>query len=179
MGRLIYDVAVSVDGFIARSDGSVSGFLMEGPHVDAYLQRLCAYRAVVMGRRTYEWGYAYGLSPGARPYPHLETFVVSSRIALPAEADVTVTDDALKTIMTLKERFDGDVYLCGGGRLAGTLAAAGLIDRLILKSNPVAFGSGIGLFDGIALDLSLHRGESRTWDNGVTEVTFDLAHGRP
>ncbi|PKL30446.1 MAG: dihydrofolate reductase, partial [Spirochaetae bacterium HGW-Spirochaetae-10] len=56
MRKLIYHVAVTVDGFIARKNGSVDGFLMQGDHVDAYLEHLKDYDTVVMGRRTYEAG---------------------------------------------------------------------------------------------------------------------------
>ncbi len=66
MPSLIYDVAVSIDGYIAGPNGDISGFPMQGPHAEAYDARLAEYPAVIMGKNTYEFGYAYGLPAGAR-----------------------------------------------------------------------------------------------------------------
>lgn len=57
MKKLKYHVACTVDGFIAHSDHSISGFVSEGAHVDDYLNSLRSdYDSVLMGRRTYEYG---------------------------------------------------------------------------------------------------------------------------
>ena len=80
MQDLIYHVAISADGFIAHLDHTVGGFLESGEHVEAYFQELKTYQIVIMGRRTYEFGYAYGLNPGDVPYPHLENWVFSQSI---------------------------------------------------------------------------------------------------
>ena len=86
MGHLVYDVAASLDGYISGPDADISRFPPEGDHVDAYLERLARYGSVVMGRHTYEFGYAYGLEPGRRAYPHMEHVVFSRSIALPDDS---------------------------------------------------------------------------------------------
>jgi hypothetical protein len=70
MQDVIYDLNVSVDGFIAGSGGDISMFPSEGPWVDTYLVRLAEYRVAIMGRAICEFGYRFGLKPGANPYPH-------------------------------------------------------------------------------------------------------------
>ena len=67
MGHLVYDVAASLDGYIAGPDGDVTAFPHHGDHVDAY-HELARYGTAVMGRRTYEFAYAHGLKPGRRAY---------------------------------------------------------------------------------------------------------------
>jgi riboflavin biosynthesis pyrimidine reductase len=61
----------------------------------------------------------------------------------------------------------GDVYLCGGGALAGSLLDAGLIDRLVLKVNPLVFGRG-------ARRVACVLTPSRACDSGVTLLRHDV-----
>src|SRR5262245_42822149 len=129
---LIYDVACSLDGFIAGDGDDISGFLSQGDHVTAYLERLQRYDTVVMGRRTYTSGYAWGLKPGERPYPHMTTYVCSTTLTLPAGGVDVVRDDAVAFVRALKRTPGGDIYLCGGGEFAGALLTANLIDRVIV-----------------------------------------------
>ena len=57
MRQLIYDIAASIDGFIADPDGNADCFLQEGDHMKAYFKRLESYDTVIMGRATYEPGW--------------------------------------------------------------------------------------------------------------------------
>ena len=69
MQPIIYDVAVSVDGFISASNDDVSAFPTEGQIVEDYFLRLTTYQCAIMGKHTYEFGYRHGLKPGENPYP--------------------------------------------------------------------------------------------------------------
>lgn len=80
--------------------------------------------------------------------------------------DVTFTADALETVRELKQEQGKDIYLCGGGDLAGVLLPE--IDRLILKRNPLVLGDGIRLFGHTAattVNFDLER--CRSFDSGV------------
>lgn len=168
MSDLVYDVAVTLDGFIARLDGSFQGFALEGPHVAAYRRRLESYAAVIMGRKTYEVGYAFGLQPGQAAYPHLRNVVVSSTLECVAgDIEVVPGAEAGAAVEKLKAETDGDIYLCGGGELAGRLLHLGLIDRLVLKRNSVTFGQGIPLFGGAAKEAAWQWEGHETYGNGV------------
>lgn len=172
MQPLIYDVAVSIDGFIAGpvvgDQPDVSRFPHEGTIVDDYKDRLASYTIALMGRATYEFGYAFGLPPGANPYPNMRSFVISQSIDLPSGCDVEVIDsDALTSIHTLKAEATGPLYLCGGGILAGSLLAGGLIDRLRLKRAPILLGTGVQLFSGLTDAPALTLVEQRQHDNGA------------
>ena len=137
MRKVIYDVAMTLDGFIGHEDGSIGKFVAEGAHVDAYLERLQHYDTVVMGRKTYEFGYQYGLEPGARAYPHMEHHIFSSSLSFAKSQVNVVKDEPHATVRQLKEEDGGPIYLCGGGALAGHLLKHKLIDELIIKLNPV------------------------------------------
>src|SRR5689334_22675972 len=90
MRPLVYDVAASLDGYIATTDGDVSCFLTEGDHADAFERRLIGYDTVVMGRTTYEAPTRTGRDPGSRIWPHMRHYVVSSSLKLPDGAEVEV-----------------------------------------------------------------------------------------
>lgn len=173
MRSIVYDVATSLDGFIAGPDDDISMYPAEGAHLDDYLARLKTYDTVIMGRRTYEFGYAYGLEPGKRAYPHMDHHILSRRLELPADAEVAVVrDDWLGAVERLKRGPGGDIYLCGGGQLAGLLAANDLIDRLVLKLAPVVIGGGVKLFEGIDGWHGFDLREAKPYDSGVVLLTY-------
>ena len=63
MRNITYYVATSIDGYIEGPDGDISGFVAQGAGVSQYLADLKEFDTVIMGRNTYEFGYAYGLKP--------------------------------------------------------------------------------------------------------------------
>jgi len=130
MRKIVYDVAVSLDGYIAGPDSDISMFPLEGEHVVDYRKRLETYDTVIMGRRTYEFGYRFGLEPGRRAYPHMEHLIFSTSLELPAEGEVTVvTENWVENLKALKSSSGGDIYLCGGGAFAAF--GGGKSDRLV------------------------------------------------
>lgn len=169
MHPLIYDVAVSADGFIAGPNADVSAFPHQGAIVDDYLARLATYSTALMGRATYEFGLQHGLPPGANPYPHMRTIVVSKSLTMPGDA-ITIWRD-LSPLQTLRETAPGPIYLCGGGALASAIAHAGHLTHLTLKRAPVILGAGTKLFaDGPPRTLTL---ENQTdYGKGLLLQTF-------
>ncbi|MEM9551067.1 MAG: dihydrofolate reductase family protein [Pseudomonadota bacterium] len=174
MHPVIYDVAVSIDGFISGADGDISQFAHQGPVVDDYLARLQTYHCAIMGRATYEFGYGFGLQPGQNPYPRMRTYVFSNTITLPDPADVTVVRGAFAEALPDLRRGSGPVYLCGGGQFAGALLAQGRIDILRLKRAPILLGSGVPLFGACSLPVTLTCSEARSYDGGYLFQEFTL-----
>ena len=175
MQPIIYDVAVSADGFIAGPSADISKFPGEGAVVDDYFARLKTYAVVIMGRATYEFGYGFGLTPGDNPYPHMQCFVFSKGIDLSATAKVEVVRSRTEEMLRrLKEQSSGPIYLCGGGGFAGSLLKYGLIDRLRLKRAPIFLGSGVRLFGDYTGDIDAKLRQSKLYDNGVLYQEFEL-----
>lgn len=176
MRELVYHVATSVDRFIAHDDGGVEGFLMAGPHTDDYLTALREdYDAVIMGRRTYEWGYAHGAVPGEPAYGPfgLANHVVSSTLPFGSRPgfEVIRTDPASR-VAEIKREPGAAIYLCGGSELAGLLLDAGLIDRVVLKVNPFVMGTGIPLFGGGPRVVPMCEAHVRSYPNDVLLVSY-------
>jgi dihydrofolate reductase len=177
MRELRYHVATTVDGFIGHEDGSVEGFVMEGEHATAFLESLKNdYRVVLMGRRTYEFGLRLGVTD---PYPWLEQYVFSRTMEKSPDPNVElVSENVAGFVRNLKEETGKDIYLCGGAELAATPFAEGLIDEIVLKVNPVLFGSGIPLFSGAIKQTALELVSVKSYDNGVLLLRYRTRAGQ-
>lgn len=171
MRKLIYHVAITADGFIAHSDHTIDGFLAEGDHVADYLESLKNdYDIVLMGRRTYEFGLQFGVT---NPYPWMKQYVISTRLKEKPDPNVEViSEDMIEAVKEMKNGEGKSIYLCGGADLASKLFAEGLIDEIILKLNPVVFGSGIPLFSGSIKQTDLELISHKVYGNSVVLLHY-------
>ncbi|PHN04837.1 dihydrofolate reductase family protein [Flavilitoribacter nigricans] len=178
MRNITYHVATSLDHYIAHEDGSAGGFLPEGDHVAAYLAHLQDYDTVIMGRRTYEFGYDFGLEPGRPAYPHMQHYIFSKSLQLPDLSDQVevIAEQPLDLIRSLKDGTGTDIYLCGGGEFAGWLLDEGLLDKLRIKLNPVVFGKGIPLFGSSQRAINLILTDTTVYHSGVLLLDYDVRY---
>jgi len=177
MSSVIYDVAVSADGFIAGPQGDISKFATQGPVVDDYFARLKTYACAVMGRATYEFGYEHELKPGDNPYPHMRCVVFSSSLTLPSNSKMEIVrGDATEHVAALKQEINDPIYLCGGGAFAGALMRNGLIDILRLKRAPIVLGAGTKLFGDYAGGVDLKPVKSKLYDHGLVFQEFEVVN---
>lgn len=175
--QVVYYVATSLDQFIAREDATVEGFLTEGQHIPDYLKSLRDFDTVLMGSHTYEWGFQFGVRPGepVGTYSHMMQYVFSQRLPLSDHAQLQIIrEDAAAFVKQLKAQAGGDIYLCGGGKLAGYLLRHGLVDALILKVNPVVFGRGIPVFGEGVPSFELRLDATKAYSNGVVFLHYKI-----
>ena len=171
MRKLKYHVATTLDGFIAHQDHTVGGFVSEGEHVTDYLNSLeNDYDAVLMGRRTYEFGFQFGVTD---PYPRMKQYVLSRTMEKSPDPNVElVSENVIDLVKNLKNEVGKDIYLCGGGELATTLLDEGLIDEIVLKVNPVLFGGGVPMFSDTIGQADLELISSKVYNNGVLLLQY-------
>jgi dihydrofolate reductase len=153
-GRMacIYYTATTLDGFIADPDDSLDWLFVQdideaGP-MD-YTAFIAGVGAIVMGATTYEWVRARvvaGTDKWAYPMP----CAVLTHRDLPAidGADIRfATGDVAAVHASLVAGASGkDVWVVGGGDLAGQFADAGLLDEMIVSIAPVTLGAGRPIF---------------------------------
>ncbi len=182
MRELVYYVAATLDGFIAQRDGTLSAFPWDeeygadllalfpetfpahfhGPDGRATANR--EFDIVLMGRRTYEVGLREGIT---NPYPTLEQYLFSRTMKTSPDQNVAlVSENAAERVRAIKQGTGKAIWLCGGADLATTLFGAGLIDRLIVKLNPVVFGAGIPLLHGEIEPTALALTDSKSYASG-------------
>ena len=177
MARIIYYVAISVDGFISGPDDDASGFIAAGQGVARYLKDLKDFKTVIMGRRTYEFGYKFGLEPGQPPYPHMQHYIFSTTLNFKNQHErLSICDLNLEIIRNLKKTSQTDIYLCGGGQFAGWLLANEMIDKLRIKLNPLILGDGIPLFGNSKKSYQLKLIESETFTDGLEIITYNIVY---
>lgn len=187
MRKLVYYVAITVDGFIARTDGSFDCFVFEGEHFADLIQQFPEtfpghlrtvfgitqpprrFDTVLMGRATYEAGLREGIT---NPYGHLRQYVVSLTMETSPDPAVELhRSDPLELVRRLKQQDGLDLWLCGGGKLAAAIAPE--IDELILKINPVVIGNGIPLFATGVTPRKLALRKHRTYSNGFVLANYE------
>lgn len=173
MSKIVYYVASSLDGFISGPNQDISKFAQDSKGVDVYLNDLQDFSTTIMGRKTYEFGYQFGLKPGQLAYPHMEHYVFSSSLQFTdADPKIHVKPLDLTEITKIKEKAETDIYLCGGGDFAGWLLDNDLIDVLKLKLNPIILGEGTKLFGSSKTQKNWSLIESKAYDGGLQIITY-------
>ena len=139
--RLRYQVAASLDGFIAGPGGEYDWIVMD-PAVD-FGALYKEFDTAVMGRKTYEAGVAQGAT-GA--IPGLDVLVFSRTLPAAKHPGVRiVNEDPRDVVAALKKKPGGDIWLFGGGELFRSLLRVGLVDTVEVAVMPVLLGAGIPL----------------------------------
>lgn len=175
MRKIIYYVASTLDGYIAGRDGDISKFVQQGEGVDQYLYDLEEFDTVIMGRKTYEFGYQYGLEPGQPAYPHMQHHVFSTSLTFEkCSKQVQVQNLDLDVIRELKSGVGSEIYLCGGGEFAGWLLDNKMIDVLKIKLNPIILGDGVRVFGSSEVRCNMEMTAHQSYSDGLQIMTFDL-----
>lgn len=177
MRKIVYYVASSIDAYISGMNDDVSGFAGKGNGVDKYLTDLTHFDTVIMGRKTYEFGYRYGLQPGQPAYPHMKHYVFSDNLQFKnTDPKVQVKAMDLNEIEQIQNQEGTDIYLCGGGQFAGWLLEHQKIDILKLKLNPLILGEGIKLFGTSSKQYKLQLIDTADYENGLQIMTYRIEY---
>ena len=172
--RLRYQVAVSLDGFIAGPKGEHDWIVMD-PSID-FRALFGEFDTAVMGRKTYAVLAAQG-EGGA--LPGLDVVVFSRSLAPATRPGVRIVpDDPSQVVAELKQKPGRDIWLYGGGALFRSLLDAGLVDTVELAVMPVLLGAGIPVLPaGTAAKLTL--ADQKTLPaSGIVAVTYTVPGGR-
>ena len=180
--RVTIHMVASLDGFIARKDGSVDwletsdefagGATMDPEFVEAFLKTIDCY---VMGSRTYETALRFeGLGSGWA-YGHKSTFVLTSR-ELPRTRDTVefYSGDLAEFVNgRLRPEFRS-IWFVGGGMVSGECLRLGLADEVRYSILPILIGDGIPFFGKLNRDMALHLAEVKAYKNGMVELRYEV-----
>lgn len=162
-------VAVTLDGYVARRDGSVD-YLVKYPIADFDFDGFVeSIGALIMGSTTYKqtigWGWEWG---------DLPTMVLTTRgpLDVPDGANVQFTAaptaDAIRSFSAATQK---RLWVFGGGRVITDGLIGGAVDTLDITIMPEAIGSGLPLF-AEAYDGPMQLEESTGYSNGAVRLIY-------
>ena len=170
--RLRYQVAASLDGFIAGPNGEYDWIVMD-PAID-FKALYNEFDTALMGRKTYEMMTAHG---GTGAMPGLDVIVFSTTLPPSGFPGVRIVNhDPAETVAALKAKPGRDIWLFGGGTLFRSLLDAGLVDTVEVAVMPVLLGAGIPLLPGGSTKLVLSDQKTLA-KSGIVVLAFSVPGG--
>ncbi len=175
MSKIVLYIAMSLDGYIADTEGSVSWLVGDGSDPDSlggdYDSFISSVDTVVMGYNTYDQ-ITNQLSPNDWPYKKLESYVITKK-KIKSIGNVHFTDEPPSSLIKkLREQSEKDVWICGGATIANALISDNQIDRYIISIIPTVLGNGIKLFSRFDDQQKLKLISTKN-GNGIVELTYD------
>jgi dihydrofolate reductase len=175
-------MAASLDGFIARTDGSVdwletadrfeAGDVMAPEAVAEFLRTIDCY---VMGSRTYETALAFEARGLGWSYGEKATFVLTRRELRKTRRTVEFYAGDLERLVEerLKPHFR-NIWFVGGGVVSGECLRRGLADEVRYSILPIVIGDGIAFFEILDREVALHLLEVTAYRNGVVALRYSV-----
>jgi dihydrofolate reductase len=173
MRKVVYSVAMSLDGFVAGPNGEADWITMD-PEIDfeAFFAR---FDTLLIGRKTYEQVKAMG---GGEAMPGV-TSIIASRTLKPEECPgATVIGDRLTDrVRELRAGRGKDIWLFGGGVLFRSLLDAGLVDEISVAVMPVLLGGGVPLL-AAGSRAKLRLIENKLYKSGIMSLEYAVETDR-
>jgi dihydrofolate reductase len=180
--RVTIHMAASLDGFIARKDGSIdwletgdrfeAGEVMAPESVAAFLRTIDCY---VMGSRTYETALNFEAKGLGWSYGDTPTIVLTRRELRKTRSTVELYAGDLQRLVEerLKPHFRS-IWFVGGGAVSGECLRRGLADEVRYSILPIVIGDGIAFFERLDRDVALHLLEVKAYQSGVVALRYEV-----
>ena len=166
MKKIILYVATSVDGFIARKNGSVDWLTQYNNLGEdfGYKEFLDSVETVILGNTTYREFKA--------PYENKKCYVFSRKNTGKENNITYVNTDVKEFTDGLSE--NENIWLVGGADIAKEFLKNNLIDELIITVIPIVLGEGIHLFAKGVGEHKLKLLNTKFYDSGVVQLHYQL-----
>jgi dihydrofolate reductase len=174
MAKIQLFIATTIDGFIARENGSLD-WLFELPNPSqtdhGYDNFIKGIDTVVMGRKTYDDFMGFGVE---WPYGNCTSYVVTNDSKYKARTVNTfVLNDLSKESMDgLRQKSSANIWVVGGGEVITQFLSCDEIDEMILSIIPIILGKGIRLFPGVPKESKFELIHSELFDTGVVNLCY-------
>jgi dihydrofolate reductase len=178
VGKVIYLLNVSLDGFAATIDGGLDWTTVDDELHTWFNDQMRSLDASLYGRRLYELMADYwptgeedpaatdAMREFARIWKAMPKIVFSSSLEHVEHNSRLVRGDVGAVLESLRQEFDGDLDV-GGPNLAGQFVRRGLVDEYRLVVHPVVLGAGIPFWPQLDAPLSLRLVETRAFACGA------------
>ena len=177
-----YYTATSLDGFIATVDDSLEWLFPLGDiNETSYPRFIEEVGALAMGAATYEWMLRHVVhadAARAAPWPYTQpTWVFTSRqLSSVPDADIRFVRGDVRPVHAAMTRAAGgkNVWIVGGGELAGQFYDAGLLDELYVQVGSVTLGAGKPLLPRAITNPPLQLQSVRAVGTGFAELHYTV-----
>lgn len=175
MRSVVLGLGISLDGYIARRDGSVDFLFMPKDYSMAPFFK--SIDTAIMGRKTYEVAKNMG---GGGSGGKIVTYVMSRSLP-PGEREglIFTSEPPAQLIAKLRrEKGKKDIWMMGGGELARDFLRDDLIDQLYLGVIPVLLGEGIPLFPIGFPQRNFKLLENKSYSQGLISLKYERMRGK-
>lgn len=174
MRKVILFIAMSLDGYIADSDGGVgwlSGQGNDAENIDTYSEFVKDIDTILMGWNTYHQ-VTTELSPEKWIYEDFKTYVITHNDCTSSEKIRFTDENPAELLKTLKAESGKDIWICGGANLVSQLMREDLIDKYYISVIPTILGKGIRLFGDIPKEQKLSLVKTQSY-NGIVDLVYE------
>lgn len=169
--RLKLFIAASLDGFIARKDGSIDWLFTDADY--GYRDFFSSIDTVLVGRKTYEKSLAFFQDAS---FSAKLCYVFTRKAGGKAGRVCFMSGDIAEFTKGLKDEPGSDIWLVGGSEIIAALKH--LIDDFIVSFHPRILGEGIPLFSGQWTETALELADAATFPSGLVQLHYRVASPR-
>ena len=174
MRKIVLFIAMSLDGYIADTDGKVDWLAGQDNDVecdDSYADFVNSVDTVIMSWTTYHQ-IITELSPGQWVYDNLQSYVITHRNYASKNNISFISENPCTLANNLKQQNGKDIWICGGADIIHQLMQNNLIDKYYISIIPTILGNGIRLFDVTDRKTDLRFITSKS-SNGIVELVYE------
>ena len=167
-------IATSLDGFIARTDGSLDWLIRpehegEDHGYDAFMADI---DAIVMGRGTCQAVLGFDAWPYDKPVLVLSRSLAATQVPDALRGKLTFADLTPQAAMDHLGRQGAARVYVDGGQIVQAFLREGLIHDLILSRIPVLLGTGRSLFGALDRDIMLTHQATTAFPSGLVQSRY-------
>lgn len=189
MGRLIYSLSVSLDGFVETAAGSLDWVRVDEEVHQSFNDEARSMGMFLYGRRMYELMAGYwptgDSDPAATPverefaqiWRDTPKVVFSTTLERVDHISRLVREDAVGEVARLKAEHEFDLAV-GGPTIAAAFIEAGLVDEFRMYVNPVVLGAGRPFLPALDDRIDLDLRETRRFSSGVNLLRYEAVRRR-
>ena len=167
MRKIILFIASSLDGYIAREDGTID-WLPENT-VSGYDDFIKSIDTVIMGKKTYDQVLTFG----DYPYKDKKSYVFTRNNEYSKDENTEFVHDADKLVKDILSDSGTNIWLIGGAEIISTFVNLGFVDEIIISIIPVVLGKGIPLFKNIEKEIKLELIKTTDYD-ALVELRYKI-----
>jgi dihydrofolate reductase len=176
MRKIILGLGISIDGYIARRDGTFDFLFMPKDFMHEFAAFNASIDTAIMGRKTYDVAKAMGSGGFGQKIRHY----VLSRTLPPGERDglTFVNVSPQKLVDEIRRSKGKNIWLMGGGEIARDFLQADLVDEIHLGIVPVLLGEGLPLFPSGFPQRNFALAENKSFSRGLISLKYKRLRGK-